>query len=377
MSFVDQDDVLDAISEAVLAAAEAVDRRAPRPDRADHVARGDGPLRRRQARPALRHGARSSSPTCSPAPSSRRSPAPTCDQGHQRVRARPSEYGRNKLDKLTDRAKRSGAKGLVWLKVAADGTFESPVAKFLSDDEQRRCSSRLARGRRRPAADRRRRVGRPPARCSARCATTSAARRCTRARTATCGSSTSRCSSASTRRPGSPKPGHHPFMPAAPRRPRPVRDRSDVGALAWPTTSCSTAGSSVRARSGSTSPSCSAGSSPRSASATRRPTRKFGFFLNPFELRRTAARRVRVRHRPARRDPRRRGEHPRGHRLPEDAVGHRPDDQLARRRSIPSSSPSSVCGSCPWSIHRRAAATHLLRLRSTIELCHEFAIVAT
>ena len=28
-----------------------------------------------------------------------------------------------------------GAKGLVWLKVAADGTFESPVAKFLSATE--------------------------------------------------------------------------------------------------------------------------------------------------------------------------------------------------------------------------------------------------
>ena len=54
MSFVDQDDVLDAISEAVLDAAEAVDRRTSAGDRADHVARGDGALRRRQARPALR-----------------------------------------------------------------------------------------------------------------------------------------------------------------------------------------------------------------------------------------------------------------------------------------------------------------------------------
>ena len=46
-----------------------------------------------------------------------------------------AEYGRNQLDKLTDRAKSLGAKGLVWLKVAADGSFESPVAKFLSADE--------------------------------------------------------------------------------------------------------------------------------------------------------------------------------------------------------------------------------------------------
>ena len=41
-------------------------------------------------------------------------------------------------------------------------------------------------------------------------------------------------------------------------------------------------------------------------------------------LRRAAARRLRRRARPARRDPRRRGEHPRGHRLPEDPVRRRP-----------------------------------------------------
>jgi aspartyl-tRNA synthetase len=47
-----------------------------------------------------------------------------------------ASYGRNKLDALTDRAKKLGAKGLVWLKVGADGQVESPVAKFLSDVER-------------------------------------------------------------------------------------------------------------------------------------------------------------------------------------------------------------------------------------------------
>jgi aspartyl-tRNA synthetase len=54
-----------------------------------------------------------------------------------------ADYGRNKLDALTDKAKSMGAKGLVWLKVADDGSLESPVAKFLSAAEQAELSKRL------------------------------------------------------------------------------------------------------------------------------------------------------------------------------------------------------------------------------------------
>jgi aspartyl-tRNA synthetase len=43
--------------------------------------------------------------------------------------------GRGRLDALTERAKKIGAKGLVWLKVTADGGFDSPVAKFLNPAE--------------------------------------------------------------------------------------------------------------------------------------------------------------------------------------------------------------------------------------------------
>jgi aspartyl-tRNA synthetase len=53
------------------------------------------------------------------------------------------DYGRNKLDALTDKAKSMGAKGLVWLKVADDGSMDSPVAKFLSADEQAALAARL------------------------------------------------------------------------------------------------------------------------------------------------------------------------------------------------------------------------------------------
>jgi aspartyl-tRNA synthetase len=41
---------------------------------------------------------------------------------------------RKRLDDLTDQAKRWGAKGLVWMRVTDEG-LDSPVAKFLSDDE--------------------------------------------------------------------------------------------------------------------------------------------------------------------------------------------------------------------------------------------------
>ena len=42
---------------------------------------------------------------------------------------------RKQLDDLTEQAKRWGAKGLVWMRVGADGELTSPVAKFLSEGE--------------------------------------------------------------------------------------------------------------------------------------------------------------------------------------------------------------------------------------------------
>lgn len=46
-----------------------------------------------------------------------------------------AEFTRSKLDELTDKAKRWGAKGLVWMRVKDGGELESPVAKFLSAEE--------------------------------------------------------------------------------------------------------------------------------------------------------------------------------------------------------------------------------------------------
>jgi aspartyl-tRNA synthetase len=46
-----------------------------------------------------------------------------------------SSMTRRELDELTEQAKRWGAKGLVWMRVEADRSLNSPVAKFLSDQE--------------------------------------------------------------------------------------------------------------------------------------------------------------------------------------------------------------------------------------------------
>ena len=76
-------------------------------------------------------------------------------------------------------------------------------------------------------------------------------------------------------------------------------------------------------------------------------------------LRRAAARRVRRRGRPAGGDPGRRGEHPRGHRVPEDPVGRRPADRrpdaAARRPAWPSWASGSWCRR-PAADRRRSGA---------------------
>jgi len=51
------------------------------------------------------------------------------------INAGPREAPRKELDELTEVAKRAGAGGLVWAFVQEDGTWRSPIAKFLSDEE--------------------------------------------------------------------------------------------------------------------------------------------------------------------------------------------------------------------------------------------------
>jgi aspartyl-tRNA synthetase len=53
-------------------------------------------------------------------------------------------FSRGQFDKLTDLAKRNGAKGIVWLKQEADGTINSPASKFISQDKLKSMFAKLA-----------------------------------------------------------------------------------------------------------------------------------------------------------------------------------------------------------------------------------------
>jgi aspartyl-tRNA synthetase len=54
------------------------------------------------------------------------------------------EWPRSRFDQLTERAQSLGAKGLAWAVVEAGGTWRSPIAKFLSDDEVARANDALS-----------------------------------------------------------------------------------------------------------------------------------------------------------------------------------------------------------------------------------------
>ena len=136
MSFVGQDDVLDAVSEAVLAAAEAATGERPQP--IERITWHEAMNRFGVDKPDLRFGLELVELTDIFAATEFKAFAGVPSIKGIRVPAGAAEYGRNQLDKLTDRAKGIGAKGLVWLKVTdQDGAagFDSPVAKFLSDAE--------------------------------------------------------------------------------------------------------------------------------------------------------------------------------------------------------------------------------------------------
>jgi aspartyl-tRNA synthetase len=58
------------------------------------------------------------------------------------LRAR-GDFPRSRIDRLEEKAKSFGAKGLAWAVVEADGTWRSPIAKFLGEDEIARTTQAL------------------------------------------------------------------------------------------------------------------------------------------------------------------------------------------------------------------------------------------
>ena len=173
MSFVDGEDII-AVNERLLAhvferAGGPADRAA---DAAHVLRRGDGPLRHRPARPALR--ARAGRPRRRPGarPSSRSSAR--CSRAAARsagINAGRREMPRSELDGLISRAQELGAKGLVWAFREGDG-WRSPTAKFLSEAELADLNAAARRRGGRPAAARRRRAQGRPTRCWGRCGST-------------------------------------------------------------------------------------------------------------------------------------------------------------------------------------------------------------
>jgi aspartyl-tRNA synthetase len=138
MSFVSQDDVLENIGRAVVAAAIAVTGEAP--PEIERITWRDAMERFGIDKPDLRFGMELLELTALFAATEFKAFAgAACIKG---IRVDAATYpeaaasGRNKLDALTDRAKKIGAKGLVWMKVGADGAVDSPVAKFLTDSER-------------------------------------------------------------------------------------------------------------------------------------------------------------------------------------------------------------------------------------------------
>jgi aspartyl-tRNA synthetase len=141
MSFVGQDDVLDAVSESVLDAAEAVT--GERPDPIERITWHDAMNRFGIDKPDLRFGMELVELTDVFAATEFKAFSSASSIKGLKVDGAAGDYGRNQLDKLTDRAKALGAKGLVWLKVT-DAGFESPVAKFISDAETAAIEERTA-----------------------------------------------------------------------------------------------------------------------------------------------------------------------------------------------------------------------------------------
>ena len=129
-SFVSQDDVLAFISHAVSSATEAVT--GERPGEIPRMSWDEAMERFGSDKPDIRFGMELVELTEVFVDTGFRAFQAPCVKGIRVPGG--ADLSRNRLDDLTEQCKQWGAKGLVWMKVEDDG-INSPVAKFLSDEE--------------------------------------------------------------------------------------------------------------------------------------------------------------------------------------------------------------------------------------------------
>jgi aspartyl-tRNA synthetase len=134
LTFGGQEDVLDAVTAAVLAAAEAV-RPGEAPASIPRMTWLEGMERYGSDKPDTRFGMLLEDLTEVFAATEFRAFAGAEAIKGILVRGE-GDMSRSKLDALTDRAKELGAGGLVWLRVREGLTLEGPVAKYVSEAEQ-------------------------------------------------------------------------------------------------------------------------------------------------------------------------------------------------------------------------------------------------
>jgi aspartyl-tRNA synthetase len=130
-SFVSQEDVLAFISHAVASAAEAIT--GERPGEIPRMSWLEAMERFGTDKPDIRFGMELVELTEVFAGTDFRAFQAPCVKGIRVPGG--AETSRNRLDEITDQCRSWGAKGLVWMKVTDDG-LNSPVTKFLTDDEQ-------------------------------------------------------------------------------------------------------------------------------------------------------------------------------------------------------------------------------------------------
>jgi aspartyl-tRNA synthetase len=132
MSFAEQDDVIDVVTEAVAVATEAVSGQPPAPF--GRLTWHEAMERYGSDKPDTRFGMALVDLGEVFAATEFRAFQQDAVKGI-RVPGGAS-MSRSQLDALTDRAKSLGAAGLVWMRVGEQGALDSPVAKFLSESEQ-------------------------------------------------------------------------------------------------------------------------------------------------------------------------------------------------------------------------------------------------